>query len=32
MQAAVHDLLLGHGRWNEFSPVDPFAGLEDAKH
>jgi len=32
MQRAVHDLLLGHGDWNRGSPVDPFAGLEDAQY
>ncbi|GAA3863789.1 glycoside hydrolase family 3 protein [Celeribacter arenosi] len=32
MQKAVCDLLLGKGEWNRSNPVDPFAGLEDAKY
>lgn len=32
MQAAVVDLLLGRGQWNENSPVDAFCGLEDARY
>lgn len=32
MQRAVLDLLLGNGKWNRNSPVDPFCGLEDARY
>jgi beta-N-acetylhexosaminidase len=32
MQRAVVDLLLGNGTWNRNSPVDPFAGDEQAKY
>ncbi|AEQ51274.1 glycoside hydrolase family 3 protein [Pelagibacterium halotolerans] len=32
MQAAVVDLLLGDGEFNSNSPIDPFAGLEDARY
>jgi beta-N-acetylhexosaminidase len=32
MQKAVFDALLGNVAWNRTSPVDPFCGLEDARH
>ena len=32
MQRAVVDLLLGNGEWNKSSPVDPFAGDEQARY
>ena len=32
MQRAVLDLLLGNGEWNRNSPVDPFAGDEQARY
>ena len=32
MQRAVLDLLLGNGSWNRNSPVDPFAGDEQARY
>ncbi len=32
VQRAVVDALLGRGEWNRHNPVDPFCGLEDARH
>ena len=32
MQRAVADLLLGNGAWNMRTPVDPFAGDEQARY
>ena len=32
MQRAVLDLLLGNGHWNRNSPIDPFAGDEQARY
>ena len=32
MQKAVFDALLGNVAWNRTNPVDPFCGLEDARH
>jgi beta-N-acetylhexosaminidase len=32
MQRVVLELLLGNGKWNRHSPIDPFCGIEDARY